>query len=579
MKFLARILLAGAAASFCAACDNQVLVDAENLNSQTALLGLDANIVKPGDVVKVNGANLSKDLAVRVDGLDGNLEVLSDTEAQLTVPEGIRSGKIDVIFTKGESNLRTYSVFSSRLGIASPMSNLPPEKVCSDISYLNTEGESITGTRNCEGTSSESAAYTACTTAGQVNCLVQGYFRAAPACEEGSSNCFLPSYNASTQPLIAFDLSSLTPGVIKSGTTIAGVTGAYPSTSFPLSGSDSTSDLTTGNFQSLLSQSALFAWFDRSGNRYTRSGSPDLDATNILSGKTILGFNGTVVLPDAWDVRVGSTFGSSSTGKLKVNCRNGANLSAINLGFPYPASYDGSANTITVPGLSLSDNTSIRISQDGGGMPFNDRTVYYVRQLSGNTFKISTTSGGNVYEDFNGSASNIYVNLNSGATADPWDNTMPVTTLSQNPWSDSDNLCGGLESSSGDSSVWKNMSSGGSSCTECRYKDKISGLEWSKVISSAVYSKAVNACADLVFDSQSDWRLPSYFELTQAAAHGIGTVTNSNWITSSQFNEHFISSTTRATDDVAALSVNLATGERDVPWKNTIAKNVVCVRP
>lgn len=90
------------------------------------------------------------------------------------------------------------------------------------------------------------------------------------------------------------NMASVTAGNVRSGVTIAGVTGTYPSATTPLIGADTTSDLTTGSFVSVITSAADFEWFDASGTRYTRAGDADLAASNLRSGTDVFGLVGTV---------------------------------------------------------------------------------------------------------------------------------------------------------------------------------------------------------------------------------------------------------------------------------------------
>ncbi|MBC7658572.1 MAG: hypothetical protein H7249_02600 [Chitinophagaceae bacterium] len=70
-------------------------------------------------------------------------------------------------------------------------------------------------------------------------------------------------------------------------------------------------------------------------------------------------------------------------------------------------------------------------------------------------------------------------------------------------WASDGNFCGGVESIAGDSKAWANISVSGNGCGssgECHYKDKISGLEWLKVVATGVYSNAANTCFTLNYD-------------------------------------------------------------------------------
>ncbi len=80
---------------------------------------------------------------------------------------------------------------------------------------------------------------------------------------------------------------------IKAGVQIAGVAGAYPSATFPLTGADATADLDGALFDAQIKNPALFEWFDSKGNRHTKDGDADINATNIINGVTIFGVSGT----------------------------------------------------------------------------------------------------------------------------------------------------------------------------------------------------------------------------------------------------------------------------------------------
>lgn len=92
----------------------------------------------------------------------------------------------------------------------------------------------------------------------------------------------------------AYKKSDLTAAVIKKGVTIGGVTGVFPSASSTLLGNSSTTDLTSGNFESRLANSGNLEFWDATGARHTVKGDADLKADNILSGVTIFGIAGNL---------------------------------------------------------------------------------------------------------------------------------------------------------------------------------------------------------------------------------------------------------------------------------------------
>jgi hypothetical protein len=197
-----------------------------------------------------------------------------------------------------------------------------------------------------------------CAANGQQNCLVTGAFYAGSACTADGSNCFVPLYAASTQPLKAIsydainagrgfirssltlsglagtladctgngavgcvttttfksaDLTNLLAENIKKNVTIAGTVGDYPSAANPLTGSDTTADLDLTTFDAKIRNAANFEWFDQSGTRYLNAGDPDIAEGNIKSGTTIFGVTGNMTLPPSGRVLTGTSFGVGGT--------------------------------------------------------------------------------------------------------------------------------------------------------------------------------------------------------------------------------------------------------------------------
>ena len=125
---------------------------------------------------------------------------------------------------------------------------------------------------------------------------------------------------------------------------------------------------------------------------------------------------------------------------------------------------------------------------------------------------------------------------------------------------------------------WQDVTTGGCSAKSCRFKDMVSGLEWSPLISKGSnWDKAKALCAKLVHDGLSDWRLPSKDELLGAHEHGIGKAATEHWITPTEMGEWFWSSSTLSYDTTFAWNVNLALGYTTINFK-TFAYYVVCVR-
>lgn len=264
----------------------------------------------------------------------------------------------------------------------------------------------------------------------------------ATCASDGSSGCYVPSYAAASQPYKAIDadyidsnkakirtsltlggiagtladcssnaatgcvttssyksadLTNLTAGNIKSGVTIAGQAGDYPSATYPLASADGTADLTSATFDAKVKDGVTnFEWFDSAGTRYARAGDSDIDADNIKTGISIFGTSGNVysiTAGDAWNLRAGVTFGSV-TGKLKTSCRNSANTSIRDIQFPgTSATVDNTTDRLTVPSHGLSSNDQVRILYSSEPGNLSAANTYYVRLVDSDTIELSSSAG------------------------------------------------------------------------------------------------------------------------------------------------------------------------------------------
>ena len=376
-------------------------------------------------------------------------------------------------------------------------------------------------------------------------------------CTQNDSNCFVPSYSVLTQPLKAISYDSITPGVVKSGTVLGGVTGDYPSATYQLSPGDAYSDLASATFSSQMSTATTFGWFNAAGDRQTQAGSNNLTASNVISGVDILGISGSVPVLAPWDVRAGVSYGAGSTGKLKLDCRSPASNSTWNIGLPKIATWSASTDKITSAAHGYVDGNIVRISfNSGDDSGMWDGADYYVINKTTNDFQISLTSGGSVFDitgDSDVGSGSVYLKEGSGLapykTIDLNNNggALPV----ENPWPSPNNLCSGVETVAGDDNVWKDVTTGGcTSGADCRYQDKITRLEWGKPPAQNYTLYAGMAyCDGLVYDGKSDWRLPTAYELRDAHIHQINSAANANWISKSEMENRGLLSSTRVSWD------------------------------
>lgn len=177
--------------------------------------------------------------------------------------------------------------------------------------------------------------------------------RPADCALDGATGC------VATVGFPAVNLSLLSPGVIKKDTTIAGVTGAYPSAAHPLAGDTNATDLTSLGANT---PAGAYEFFDAAGNRYAGSvldagtitigtapqsfgaslyrpftvpGSANLLPSNILNGVNILGVTGNVTLPAAAAVRSNASFGplGGTSGSLADCALDGATGCVANSDF------------------------------------------------------------------------------------------------------------------------------------------------------------------------------------------------------------------------------------------------------
>lgn len=293
-----------------------------------------------------------------------------------------------------------------------------------------------------------------------------------------------------------------------------------------------------------------------------------------------------LVPPKAWDIRAGTTV-NGVTGQLKVSCRNSANPAIFDAGEFKVATADDGTDIFTVAAHGYADNDTIRVTAQSlpGGLSAN--TTYYVLNSTPNTFQLATSSGGSLI-DFTTVGNQIVVYREDTGYKDIWDtindynNNGDLFTDDSTPtnWNSSQ-FCGGvgLEDSN---AVWIDTTADGK-CDdfndECRFTDKISGLEWSEVQSSnAAWGSAITICDNLTFGGAGTWRLPTQKELMAAYVNGIYSAATEYWASKGKFGENYTwSSTTESTITTSAWVVFLNSGTTTYFAKDNMLQ-VMCVR-
>ncbi|RZA23794.1 MAG: DUF1566 domain-containing protein [Proteobacteria bacterium] len=269
----------------------------------------------------------------------------------------------------------------------------------------------------------------------------------------------------------AVDSSKLTADVVKNGFAVGGVSGLYPSATYPLSGNTATQDLTNATFNAYIKVNASFEYFDSAGNLQTTSGNANLVDTNIKNGVTMFGTTGNFAAPctadgivsclttttyksvdtsalTTWDIRLGKTAGAIAGSLALYN--SGADLTTYNR-----LTGTGSTNSTTVADIydTIDDVNSSK------------------------TYLPSTMPSG-------------YAGAGSNLVRDSASDTDASTT------------CNNVEA--------------------CVYIDKITNLYWSKDDTTArTWDNTIIYCDGLTYGGYNDWRVPTQKEFLQAYINGI----------------------------------------------------------
>ena len=114
----------------------------------------------------------------------------------------------------------------------------------------------------------------------------------------------------------------------------------------------------------------------------------------------------------------------------------------------------------------------------------------------------------------------------------------------------------------------------------CTMQDMASGLKWSKKFPlTTTWNGATSACANLTHNGQKagTWHLPSKEQLVAANANGITRAARENWLTLTDMQVYFWSSSSDSSKSGSAWIVNLAVA-RALPDSKNFSYAVICVQ-
>lgn len=469
--------------------------------------------------------------------IDPDLTRVANTTSLMLCDGTIVSGKFEVPDDLNEENFVAENI-KAGVSIAGITGTYEGE------TQVVTETKTVT-----EYVTAEGVTYTECSDNGQTGCLTTTSLKSADLSnlsaeviksgitiagvtgnlvEENHSDCSANGQTGcvTTNSFKAADLSNLNAGNIKAGASIAGISGQYPSATYPLSSSTGTADLYTSTFEQSITSDDAFEWFDSEGNRHTANGNSAIAESNIMNNVEIFGVTGvlTTDIPKAEDLRAGVTM-NGVTGAIKTNCRNTA--------------------------------FSTQFSKEPGA----------IDNLTGSTTTTGDLQWWDTLEDIG-----------------YWEHViMPHIPVD---WT-TDNVCG--------SENWE-IDTSVSACDTagdyCVVKDKTSGLEWANLTPSDDFENTVNAnddywadavtkCLGLTRGGHTDWRLPTQKEMMQAYVSGIARSNIAPFIpsTSTDFNPTYFTATTVSENGQTDhfWSVNLRNG-RTMGEPKTAIGPIMCVR-
>jgi len=500
-------------------------------------------VVTPGEVIKVVGQKFGANLSLRVpenanltssapQAVAGKVTVVSDTEATVALPPSINFGLFTLTLLQ-DGVEQNVTLLSNGGKTDYPVMVTVPDKMCSGEKFYDESGTLRTGTKDCAASS-----LPPCSKDGEVECKATKDFVAADARKS------LPN-NIATGVTIAGVAGT---AVVEShaSCTTDGASGCVATSTFPAAklSTFSSSDIRTGNTVAGVAGALANCAADGATNCIAVSTFKAADmgvaiAGNIVSGATIASVPGSAIA------------GSACSSDGQQNCSVSGVFKAANV--------TGISTWDLRAGLSLGGIT--------GALKTNCRNA------------VSTAF------NYNGDVSSLpNTAVAAGGAYDYWDTvddfagfaTNMVTAWSSNTYCDSSTWTDVTTTDGGST-----LSTCASSAAACQYKDNITNLVTTKVVSTpSNWSVAVNACASSTYGGYAagTWRLPTQKELMSQYEHGIVSVVSANFMSLANMQAHYFwSSSTNSTSTTYAWNVLLAYGVTDYGTK-TNTNYVSCVK-
>ncbi|MGE0172307.1 MAG: DUF1566 domain-containing protein [Oligoflexales bacterium] len=218
------------------------------------------NVAQADDTILILGKGLTDKVKVKIEGDEVPITVLNSGLATFSMPLLQRNGLV-AAQAELDQIVQKFNLHSAASGEQMPTFSGDPAKVCQGDKFIDEDGNLVEGTRVCEQAKD-------CSADGELDCLTNEAFKAA-------------------------DMSIAQAGAIKTGVTLAGVPGEYPSANYPLADASNLADLTTSTLANQIKTADGFEFFDSTGARHIGNGDPDLVATNVAAAVDIFGTVGT----------------------------------------------------------------------------------------------------------------------------------------------------------------------------------------------------------------------------------------------------------------------------------------------